>query len=87
MDWKKLRQNKGQGVQDYTCEFKKKALMLGIPLYTQETLLKYVGGLHNYLRHHILMFNPINIDGFSVQAIHLEASKRNEHGISSKEYL
>ena len=35
MDWHKLIQNKRHGVQYYTCEFRKKELMLGIPLYTQ----------------------------------------------------
>jgi hypothetical protein len=43
MDWKNLRQSKGQSVQEYTQEFQKRALILGIPLYTQETLLKYIG--------------------------------------------
>jgi hypothetical protein len=37
MNWKNLRQNKGQNVQDYTQEFKKRELTLGIPIYTQET--------------------------------------------------
>jgi len=35
MDWKNLRQNKGQKVKDYTQEFIKRGLKLGIPLYTQ----------------------------------------------------
>ena len=48
---------------------------MGIPLYARESLLKYSGGLHSYLRHAILMFNPSNIDEVSVQATHLEASK------------
>ena len=43
MDWQNLRQGKGQSVQEYTQEFGKRALVLGIPLYTQETLLKYIG--------------------------------------------
>ena len=52
---------------------------LRIPLYTCETLLKYIGGLHLYLRHTILMFSPNNIDEVLVQATHLEASK-GKHG-------
>lgn len=51
-------------------------LHLGSPLYTYETHLKYIGGLHSYLRHTILMLNPTNINEALVQAIHLEASKR-----------
>ena len=65
-DWQKLRQNKGQEVQDCTHEFNKRTLMLGIPLYAQETLLTYGAGLHDYLRHQIFMFNPTNIDEVSV---------------------
>ena len=40
MDWHTFRQGKGQSGQEYTQEFKKMDLVLGIPLYTQETLLK-----------------------------------------------
>jgi hypothetical protein len=72
MDWHNLRQSKGQSVQEYTQEFQKSALVLGIPLYTQETLLKYIGGLHTYLRHMILMFNLTNLDEVCVQATHIE---------------
>ena len=57
MEWKNYRQGKGQSVQDYTQEFRKKDLVLGIPLCTQEIVLKYIGGLLSYLRHTIIMFN------------------------------
>ena len=57
--------------------FRKKALSLGIPLYTQETLLKYIGGLHVYLRHFILMFNPFNFDEVCIKTTHIESSGRN----------
>jgi hypothetical protein len=50
-------------------------LSLGIPLHTPETLLKYIGGMHSYLHHTILMFNSTNIDEVSIQATHLEANK------------
>jgi len=36
-------------------------------------LLKYIGGLHSYLRHTILMFNPKKMDEFCVHETHLEA--------------
>ena len=48
----------------------------------KETLLKYIGGLHNYHRHTILMFNPTDIDEVSVKATHLEA--RGKHNINKK---
>lgn len=66
MDWKKFRQAKGKSVQIYTQEFRRRDLVLGIHLSSQETLLKYIGGLHSYLRHTILMFNPTSIDEFCV---------------------
>jgi hypothetical protein len=50
---------------------------LGIHLYTQETLLKYIGGLHSYLKHTILMLNTSNFDEVCVQDIHIESSKGN----------
>jgi len=63
-------------VQDYAQEFRKRALTLDIPLYTQETLLKYIGRLHSYLRHIILMFNPTNLDEVCVQTTHIESRER-----------
>jgi hypothetical protein len=60
--WQHLRQAKGKNIQAYTKEFKRKPLSLGIPFHTPKTLLKYIGGMHSYLRPTILMFNPTNID-------------------------
>ena len=64
-------------MQVYTQEFRNIALMLGISLDSPETLLKYIGGLHIYMRHTILMFNPTSIYEVSVQATHLEARGKN----------
>eukprot|EP00253_Pinus_taeda_P010660 PITA_10660 len=77
MNWQNFRQLKGQNVQDYTQEFRRRALLLGVDLQTQDTLLKYIGGLHSYLRHTILMFNPTSLDEVCVQATHLEARGKN----------
>jgi hypothetical protein len=73
MEWQNFRQAKGQNVQSFTQEFRRRALVLGVDLSSQETLLKYIGALHSYLRHTILMFNPTNLDEVCVQATHLEA--------------
>ena len=74
MNWQIFRQAKGQSIQDYTHEFRKRDTHLED---TQETLLKYIGGMHSYLRHTLLMFNPNNLDDVCVQANHLEA--RGKH--------
>jgi hypothetical protein len=57
---------------------------LGIDLSSQETLLKYIGGFHSYLRHTILMFNPTNLDEVCVQTNHLEARGKNTPQEGSK---
>ena len=77
MNWQNFRQLKGQNVQEYTQEFRRRALLLGVNLQSQDTLRKYIGGLHNYLRHTILMFNHTSLDEVYVQATHLEARGEN----------
>jgi hypothetical protein len=64
MDWQNFRQAKGKNVQSFTQEFRRRALVLGVDFSSQETLLKYIGALHSYLRHTILMFNPSNLMKF-----------------------
>jgi hypothetical protein len=83
IEWQHLRQGKGQNIQANTQEFKKKELSLGMPLYTHENILKSIGGMHSYLHHTILMFNPTNIDKVLVQDNHLESSK-GKHAIEDK---
>jgi hypothetical protein len=58
---------------------------LGIPLYTQETLLKYIGGYIAHLKHTILMFNLTNFDEVCVQATHIESGGRNVHDSFSED--
>ena len=83
MNCETFRQLKGQNVQYYTQEFRKRSLMLGVYFQSHDTLLKYIWGLHSYLRRTILMFNPKNLDDVCVQAIDLEAKGKNttEEGI------
>ena len=76
IDWQHLRQGKGKSVQDFTQEFRKKALALGISLDARETLLKYIGSLHSYLHHTLLMFNPDDFNEVCVHAIHIESGGR-----------
>ena len=64
-------------MQSYTQEFRRRALILGVDLSSRATLLKYIGGLHSYLRHTILMFNPTSLDEVCVQETHLEARRKN----------
>ena len=52
-------------------------MILGIDLSPQDTLLKYIRGLHSYLRHTVLMFNPTKLDEVFVRETHLEARGKN----------
>jgi hypothetical protein len=74
-------------VQSFTQEFRRRDLVLGVDLSSQENLLKYIGALHIYLRHTILMFNPSNLDEVCVQATHLEARGRNKTHEGNKKYF
>jgi hypothetical protein len=50
-------------------------LMLDIPLHTQETLMKYIGGLPAHIRNTVCMFGPTNLDEVFVQATYIEVGK------------
>jgi hypothetical protein len=72
-----VRQSKGQTIQSFTEEFRKKALALNIPLDSYEILMKYIGTLHIYIRHTFLLFNPTSCDEFCVQSTHLENRRKH----------
>ena len=60
-------------------EFRKRAMLLGVSLYTHDTLLKYIGGLHERLNYKFFIFNPTNIDEVSVQENHLETGRKSDN--------
>jgi hypothetical protein len=77
MECKTLRQSKGQIVQSFTEEFRKKSLALNIPLDSYETLMKYIGALHSYIPHTLIFFKPTSIEKVCVKTTHLE--NRGKH--------
>lgn len=83
IEWKGLKVKKSHLVQEYTDEFHKKALMLDIPLYTQETLMKYIGRLLEYAHNIVFMFSPTNLDEVAIQATYIEEGKLGV-GVSSE---
>ena len=62
-------------MQEYTDEFCNMALMLDVPLTTQETLMKYIGGLSTYIHNIVFMFGRTNLDEVYVQATYIEVGK------------
>jgi hypothetical protein len=77
MEWKNLRKSKGQIVQSFIEEFRKKALALNIPLGSYENLMKYIGALHSYIQYTLLLFKPTILDEVFVQDTQLE--NRGKH--------
>lgn len=75
IEWQRLKVRKGHSVQEYIEEFLKRALMLYILLYTQETLMKYIRGLPEYIRNTMFMFSLTNMEEVAVQTTYIEASK------------
>ena len=58
------------------------ALMLDIPLQTQETLMKYIRGLPVHIRNIVFMFGPTNLDEVSSFKLRiLKQGKRCVRGI------
>jgi hypothetical protein len=47
--WHYLRKRQGQSIQEYTTEFRKMAIMLGISPKNPYVLLKYLGGLRSHI--------------------------------------
>ena len=51
---------------------------MGIALDSPEVVTKYIGSLHSYIRHSLLLFEPTNVDLASVKAIYLENRGKKE---------
>ena len=75
IEWKSLKLRKGQSMQEYTYKFRKMDLMLYVPLNTQETLMKYIGGFPMYIHNIVFMFGPNDLDEVYVQAMYIESRK------------
>ena len=75
IECKAIKLRKGQTVEEYTDEFCKMALMLDIPLHTQETLMKYIRGLPAHIRNIVFMFGHTNLNEVFVQETYIEAGK------------
>jgi hypothetical protein len=75
IEWKILKLRKVKSMQEYTNEFRKMDLMLYVPLTTQETLMKYIGGFPAYICNTLFMFGPTNLDEVYVQGMYIEAGK------------
>jgi hypothetical protein len=60
--WNYFKKRQGKSVQEYTIEFRKMAIMLGISPKNLDVVLKYLGGLHNHLQKQVMLFKPRTMD-------------------------
>jgi hypothetical protein len=59
-------------VQEYTTEFRKMKIVLGISPRNPDVVLKYLGGLHGHLWNKVMLLKPKTVDEAYVQARYLE---------------
>jgi hypothetical protein len=75
IEWQAIKLRKGQIIQEYTNGFCKMALMLDILLHTQETLMKYIGGLPAHIRNIVFMFGLLILMRFMFKQHTLKQGK------------
>jgi hypothetical protein len=81
MKWQYLWQEQGQGVQEYTSEFRRQAIRLGISLEEPGVVMKYLGGLFIHIRRQLQLHGVKIIDEASKKALYIEldSRKRQQH--------
>ena len=62
IQWHYFRQKSGQSVQEYTKEFRKMAIILGISPKNPDALLKHLEDLHYHMREQVTFFKPKLMD-------------------------
>jgi len=83
--WKHMKQWYNQSVQDYTTEFFRQALGLGISLDNEDTFMKYKGGLHEDIRNELTLFHVEDITDASTKAIAIEVRNKARGGRKSSQ--
>lgn len=63
MEWKHLKQSKGQTFQNFIEEFRRK---------------NTIGSFHSYFHHTLLLFEPNSLDESGVKVVHLEKREKHE---------
>jgi len=88
IQWHYLKKKSGENEQQYTTEFKKMTIMLGISPKNPYVLLKYLGGLHHHIWGKVMFFKPKWMGEACVQAQYLEKiglKKMQSKGLKQKE--
>ncbi|GJT11122.1 hypothetical protein Tco_0858164 [Tanacetum coccineum] len=75
--WHNLRQQRGQSVQEYTTEFRRLAVMLGISTAYENVFTKYVAGLQRQIQNELRMYSLEDISSASRIAMAIEVKSKN----------
>ncbi|GJX35632.1 hypothetical protein Tco_0247189 [Tanacetum coccineum] len=75
--WHNLRQQRGQSVQEYTTEFRRLAVMLGISTTYEDVFTKYVAGLQRQIQNELRMYSLEDISSASRIAMAIEVKNKN----------
>jgi hypothetical protein len=63
-----LQKRQGQSMQEFTIEFRKREIHMGVSLKSLDMLVKYLGALFPHIRRKLMLFIPNTIDEASIQA-------------------
>ncbi|XP_031500273.1 uncharacterized protein LOC116264278 [Nymphaea colorata] len=77
--WYMLRQYNMQSVQEYTAEFRRLAVALGVSLNTEEAVQKFVAGLHYSIRQELQLFRVLDVSSASTTAMAIEVKNRGSN--------
>ncbi|KAA8542785.1 hypothetical protein F0562_023937 [Nyssa sinensis] len=76
--WHNLRQRYEQTVQEYTTEFRRLAVALGITLDNEEVYTKFVVGLHRSIQGEMRLYQAMNISQASRIALVIERKNQTD---------
>jgi hypothetical protein len=65
-------------VQEYTIEFRKQSILMGIYPKNSYVLLKYSIGLHSQLKGQVMLFKTRNIDEFFFMKVQYLGMNKNK---------
>ncbi|KAA8535891.1 hypothetical protein F0562_030894 [Nyssa sinensis] len=76
--WHNLRQRYEQTVQEYTTEFRRLAVALGITLDNEEVYTKFVAGLHRSIQGEMRLYQAMNVSQASRIALAIERKNQTD---------
>jgi hypothetical protein len=79
--WNYFKHRQGKSMQEFTTEFRKRAIHMGVSLQIPHMLVKYLGALLPQICRQLMLFRPKTIDVASIQTQYVEGDKRSNRQI------